>query len=394
MKLPTFLTVLITTALPVLLRAAPAPSTQPPAKPASKNETLPNDLAELFARVVKYDHATVASMAAQYKAALSADTPILLSSDDITRAAEASSDILPFCIGIAANPTRTRIFKRAMTCDMDGFSTLYTFTAYTKQDNYLAPKPMCSGLGSNPTRSMIFSNKTSCTDVTWKSDFTFYESAKRFQQVAMWQSSNPHRMVIYPMYKGDARAWRWAYYLQYRTHFRPASDAEMATLKSDFTGHLEVHKKLRIDTPENVATKRCATLLIDSVVYPSIPTDHRFSYAGADIGYYVKAASEAQCSKLVKSSQVYSKRFSVGDFGSYEVMIDNKVYAAASMKVGSETRAESLRVALQESMRAGQPVMVSTNPSNSKDNIVVFVQGSAIVIGEDEKVFGTPPRTT
>lgn len=394
MKLPTSLAVLVTAALPVLLHAAPAPSTQRPANPPSKNGTLSNDLADLFARVVKYDHAAVATMSAQYKAALSTDATIRLTNDDISRAAEVSSGILPFCVGIAANPTRTRIFKNAITCDMDGFSTLYTFTAYTKQDKYLAPKPMCSGLGSNPTRSMLSSNKTSCTDVTWKPDFAFYESAKRFQQVAMWQSSNPHKMVIYPMYRGDARGWRWAYYLQYRTHFRPASDAEMATLKSDFAGHIEVHKKLRIDSPVDVATRRCATLLIDSVVYPFVPTDHRFTYAGDGIGYYVKAASEAQCSKLVKSSLVYAKRFSVGDFGSYEVMIDNKVYAAASMKIGRETRVESLRVALQESMRAGQPVMVSASSSVSKENIVVFVQGSVIVIGDDEKVFGTPLRAT
>jgi hypothetical protein len=75
-------------------------------------------------------------------------------------------------------------------------------------------------------------------------------------------------------------------------------------------------------------------------------------------------------------------------------MIENKVYAAASMKAGSETRPESLRVALQESMRVGQPVMVSTNPNNGKENIVVFVQGSVIVIGDDEKVFGAPFHAT
>jgi hypothetical protein len=312
MKIPSFLAVLVAAAFTVPLHAAPAPATQPP---PSKNETLPNDLADLFARVVKYDHAAVAAMAAQYKAAMLTNTAIRLANDDIARAAQVSSDIIPFCVGIAANPTRIRVFNSAMTCDMGGFSTLYTFTAYAKQDSYLAPKPMCSGLGSIPTRSMFFSNKSSCAD-HWKSDLAFYESATHFQQVAMWQLFNPHRAVIYPMYRGDAHGWKWAYNLHYRTHFRPASDIEMATLKSDFSGHLEVHKKLRIDSPVDAATKHCATLLIDSVVYASVPTDHIFTYAGDGLVYYVKAASVAQCSRLVKSSVVYSNRFSVGDFGS------------------------------------------------------------------------------
>lgn len=69
-------------------------------------------------------------------------------------------------------------------------------------------------------------------------------------------------------------------------------------------------------------------------------------------------------------------------------MIGDKVHAAASMKAGPEMRAESLRVASLESMRAGQLMMVSVNPNSPKENVVVFVQGSVIVIGDDAKVFG------
>ncbi|KAK5816458.1 hypothetical protein F5H01DRAFT_340910 [Linnemannia elongata] len=354
-----------------------APSSAPPSNTHSANGSLPGDLADLLAKVVKYDHTVVANMAAQYKAAM----PSSISS-------QLAVDILPFCVGIAPNPTRVQIFRNAMTCDRNGFRTLYTFTAHTKQDIYLAPKPMCSALGPNPSRSMFASNKTTCGDVTWMTDFAFFESANRYQEVVMWQSHNPHRMALYPLYAGDTQGWKWAYKLLYRTHFRPASDAEMKTLRSDFSAHLKVQKKLKIDPISDVATKRCATLLIDSVVYPFVKASNAFIYAGSDLGSYVKAASEAQCSHLVKSSRIYVKRFSVGNFGSYEVMIGNKVHAAASMKVGPETLVWSLRVALQESMRAGQPVMVSMNPSSPKENIVVFVQGSIVVIGDQAKVFG------
>ncbi|KAK3832287.1 MAG: hypothetical protein JOS17DRAFT_828105 [Linnemannia elongata] len=273
MKIPKILAVLAAAAFTTHLNAAPrplpshppttqpiAPPSAPPSVPPSNslpvNGTLPGDLTDLFERVVT--------------------------------------------VGIAPNPTRVQIFRNAMTCDRNGFSTLYTFTAHTKQDGYLAPKPMWSALGSNPSRSM---------------------------------------MVLYPLYNGDTHGWRWAYYLQYKTHFRPASDAEMITLRSDFSDHLEVHKKLKIDHTSDVATKRF-------------------------------------------------KRFSVGNFGSYEVMIGDKVHAAASMKAGPEMRAESLRVASLESMRAGQLMMVSVNPNSPKENVVVFVQGSVIVIGDDAKVFG------
>ncbi|KAG0291293.1 hypothetical protein BGZ97_005937 [Linnemannia gamsii] len=350
MKIPSFLAVLVAAAFTVPLHAAPAPATQPP---PSKNETLPNDLADLFARVVKYDHAAVAAMAAQYKAAMLTNTAIRLANDDIARAAEISSDILPFCVGIAANPTRVQIFKNAMTCDLDAFSTLYTFTAYAKQDSYLAPIPMCSGLGSSPAR--IY----------------------------------PERMMMYPLYKGDAHGWTWKYYMQYFSHFRPASVAEMATLRSEFSSHIEIHKHLKIE-PLLEDEKRCATLFIDNLVYPSIPTNRGFIYSGPDLVNYVKVASEAQCSQLVQSSTVHSGRFAVGGFGPYEVKFHDKVIAAASMRLGPETRIESLRAAMQESMRAGQPVMVSMNATNRKENIVVFVQGSVVVIGDDEKVFNSP----
>jgi hypothetical protein len=328
-------------------------------------------------------------MAAQYKAAMLTNTAIRLANDDIARAAEISSDILPFCVGIAANPTRVQIFKNAMTCDLDAFSTLYTFTAYAKQDSYLAPIPMCSGLGSSPARSMFSANKTSCDDVIWRPDFAFYESTKPSRQVAIWQEVYPERMVMYPLYKGDAHGWTWKYYMQYFSHFRPASVAEMATLRSEFSSHIEIHKHLKIE-PLLEDEKRCATLFIDNLVYPSIPTNRGFIYSGPDLVNYVKVASEAQCSQLVQSSIVHSGRFAVGGFGPYEVKFHDKVIAAASMRLGPETRIESLRAAMQESMRAGQPVMVSMNATNRKENIVVFVQGSVVVIGDDEKVFNSP----
>ncbi|KAK3847201.1 MAG: hypothetical protein J3R72DRAFT_486010 [Linnemannia gamsii] len=61
----------------------------------------------------------------------------LLRSNAVAKAA-VSSDIVPFCMGYASNPVRIRIFRKKLICAIQGWATLFTFTAHTKKGDYLA----------------------------------------------------------------------------------------------------------------------------------------------------------------------------------------------------------------------------------------------------------------
>jgi hypothetical protein len=389
MKAATILTVFVATALTPRVYAGP---------PASPSIIPSNDESDTFAltdmdatffesRIVKFNQTEAAALAAQYD-------DVVYGSNSLHRSngveiAAASKDILPFCVGYASNPVRVRVFRNKLTCDGGVWSTLYTFTAHTKKDAYLAPQAMCSGISKDSKRGMFFSGKTSCAGGEWKQDFAFFESAK-ILRVEMFQASNPHRMLLYPGYDGKAHGWQKAYDLKYLSFYRRSTDAEMQTFKGDYIGHLQVHKKIRkITTPSDVATMRCATLLIAATIHRLIPNGKAYNHPGKDLPGYSANAFDAKCTNLVLSSFIGVKRVFVGGFGSIEVNIGKHTYAAISMKYGDYVPVELARVALHESMRSGQPVMVSLSTQHQEQSCIAYIQGTAFTIGD--KAIWTAP---
>ncbi|KAG0260890.1 hypothetical protein BG011_001544 [Mortierella polycephala] len=76
---------------------------------------------------------------------------------DVKKNAIPKSNIMNICVGIASNPARTRLFKDRVSCDIQGWTTLYTIQAFRKQDKFIAPEQVCVGVASSPERSMLYS---------------------------------------------------------------------------------------------------------------------------------------------------------------------------------------------------------------------------------------------
>ncbi|KAG0278093.1 hypothetical protein BGZ95_004726 [Linnemannia exigua] len=157
-----------------------------------------------------------------------------------------------FCVGIAYNPVRTKIFKNMETCDIQGWNTLWVFTANTEYDPYMSRDPMCVGQLHNPTRSMFFSGVTKCSDSGWVTDFSFYETGRdghpagtetMHESTDMWQADDPHRMLIYPHYKGAEHGWRWAYEFRYVNRWRLPTAKELDILRPHIYEHGELRKR-------------------------------------------------------------------------------------------------------------------------------------------------------
>ncbi|KAF9211934.1 hypothetical protein BGZ59_007435 [Podila verticillata] len=59
------------------------------------------------------------------------------------------------CFGVAGKPTRIRLFKDAVTCDVSGWTILYVFQAIRKYDSYMAKRASCVGISTTKDKSMI-----------------------------------------------------------------------------------------------------------------------------------------------------------------------------------------------------------------------------------------------
>ncbi|KAG0059254.1 hypothetical protein BGZ89_000547 [Linnemannia elongata] len=390
MKVTTILTILVAAALTEPIHAGP------PATPLSSSSgdgsftfTLPDKDAAFFeSRVVKFNQTEAATMTAQYDEVVYGGNPPHRSNG--MEVAAASKDIIPFCVGYASNPVRVRVFRNKMSCTGGDWSTLYTFTAYIKKDAYLAPQAICAGISKDGKRNVLFPGKATCAGGEWKQDFAFFESAKIFLRVEMFEAMNPHRMMLYPGYDGGAHGWKKAYELKYLSFYRRSTDAEMQTFKGDYIGHLQVHKKIKkITAPADVATRRCATLLIAATIHRLIPNGKAYNHPGKDLPGYSANAFDAKCTNLVLSSSIGVKRVFVDGFGSIEVNIGKNTYAAISMKSGDFVPVELARVALHESMRSGQPVMVSLSTQHQDQSCIAYIQGTAYTIGD--KAIWTAP---
>ncbi|KAF9102096.1 hypothetical protein BGX29_004947 [Mortierella sp. GBA35] len=412
MKVPTVLSTLVAAALAVTVHAAPtisssftpAPaSTSLPSSGPSKNATLSRepqpstvtDDAALFASLVKYNYKAAEEFVAHYNEAVYGNRTI--SRSNAAARASASTDVLPFCVGLAANPTRVRIFKNKMTCDISGWRTLFIFTAHTKQDVHQAPFPICTGMASNPNRSMLFSKRSSCSISGWDTDFSFYESGEKdyanpnpaiswlHQSTEMWQTWDPHRMMLYPYFDGKKYGWTHAYNLQYRSRYRLAADNEIYRLTIQQGNHEEVHKKLSVSSPPDSATARCALNLVQMWNYERLNKGNPTSIEGSSNADYVSGAGRDKCSHLVKSSVLRLQRAEKNFVCSVEAVIGGKAYAAISIPCNIGLPAHHVRTAFQESLRTGLPVMVGERADKSQDDsVVALIANTFVIIGTQQ----------
>ncbi|KAF9132106.1 hypothetical protein BGW39_000825 [Mortierella sp. 14UC] len=352
MKIPTILTALVAVTLAAPVFAAPAHPT---------NGTISDDDAFFQSRLVKYNYKEMAVLAAQYDEAMSEARSLHRS--NAAAKASPSKDIIPFCVGYAAKPSRIKIFRNKLTCDISGWTTLYTFTAHTKKDDYLAAKPMCVAKSKkDENRSMFFSGKTTCNGQDWATDFSFYESTHVTSFAVMWQVIRPHRMMLYPDYPAT-------------------TDSEQRTFKADFVNHLEVIKRIKIESVPDAKTLRCATLLIRHIPISDIP-DKRFTMPGRNLPDFAADGFDAKCTDLVAKAAIVFSRVYDNGYGSVEIQINNKTYAALSVKGGFVSFRYFFRMALLESMRSGDAVMLSKNDRfESGDGVVAYFQKTAFTMG-------------
>ncbi|KAF9313100.1 hypothetical protein BG003_005605 [Podila horticola] len=105
------------------------------------------------------------------------------------------------CVGVAGNPTRTRIFRDMASCDKWSWKTLYVFQAFRNYDAFMAPKAMYVGHHNEPERSMMF------------------EVFQHNSQVNVYQAFNPNRMMMAPGFDGNNYGWTYTHSFSYFAHY-------------------------------------------------------------------------------------------------------------------------------------------------------------------------------
>lgn len=385
MKIPTILSALLAASLALTAHAAPTtPST---------------DDATLFANLVKYDHKAADALVAHYNNAVHDSSH----PKAVNAKAARSKDILPFCVALASNPTRTRIHRNKQSCDSKGWTTLFVFTAHTKKEKHHAAYPVCIGSAKNPDRSLIQTMKADCGGNGWKHESTFYYSGQvvdgdaavgpTHESTIVWQASKPDRMMFYPYYAGDKHGWGTARNLGYRTRWRLATIREMKILKADLPNHEAVNKMIKIISPSDVATQRCVQDLIQFVPATSVDTSKPITLQGKNFQKFNDWAARDECSHLVSSSSILLARTTIAKTGftSIELVVKNKVYAAVSLRGKVATPEYYIHLALQESLRTGQPIPVSVDDKQA-DQVVALVAGTVATFGGNKTFNSAIPK--
>ncbi|KAF9126443.1 hypothetical protein BGW39_006615 [Mortierella sp. 14UC] len=354
MKVYPVLSILVATALTIVVDAAPTPAHAP--------RTGIHTDAKAFL-LPKYDHKLAEEMNAYYDQAIYGNRTVARS-NAVARAASQSVEILPYCAGIAADDkgsTRVQIFKNEMTCDINGWSSLFTFTAYTKKDTHHATYPMCVAIGKSPAYSMFFSNKSPCSSGEWKTEFAFYESGSMtndptvslvHESSVMWHVGVPPQDDALPLLRGK-QVWM-DLHPEVPLPLFPASSAEMKSLKGWVSYHEPAHADLKVVATPNTMTFRCVQNLIQ--IWHGIP--------------HGLAASP-----------------SLGESLSSKIMVGNKVHAAMLLSIGqwmaNADVSSNIRNALQENLRTVKPVAAG-NYDVPRNSIIAKIASDYVVIGQAE----------
>ncbi|KAF9400411.1 hypothetical protein BGZ94_005474, partial [Podila epigama] len=262
------------------------------------------------------------------------------------------------------------IFKDRLTCDIQGWNTLWIFQAHTSYDHHHAPWPICVAKAENPSRSLLFPHTNICSRNAdgWETDFNFYESGCEnvnseqhcaHESSEMFQAFNPHRMMLYPFYDGEKHGWQKVYTLTYRSRFRPATSAEMKMIQGDLKDHAELHKRTRITAPPNLAYRRAIQNLIMTWGYTEVTLRTPRVTRGRDNADFVRFAQTGGYLELVNAADIVLHRSVIGRLTSIDIVIAGTVYASATVPMNGDLHTESIRHALQQSVRFGIPIPVA-----------------------------------
>ncbi|KAG0254363.1 hypothetical protein BGZ95_006066 [Linnemannia exigua] len=423
MKITTLLSVLLATSLAATVNAATKTSplsTEPTAIPESvdpifrssqsnsrqQSPSPSNNDSSIFDALVNYDSNAADALIEIYNNAISVNNKArntAFLSNAVAKKVAPSKDILPFCVAVAKNPTRTKIFRNKQVCDGKGWKTLFVFTAHTKKDPHHAAYPACVSYSKVPDMSMVWHARETCDVATWKTDFVFYMSGKMrandpkvgpyHESSVQWITNNPDRVMIYPYYLGDKHGWtgHGPTSIAYRSRWRLSTAREMAYLKADIANHGQVHKGISMATPPNAATHRCVQDLVQVYEEQWIATKKPLTLWGKKSSRYVNEAKRDGCSNLVASSVVQVSRITKKGITSLELVINKRVYAAVSLPGDMASPPYYVRLALQESLRTGKPIPVAVD-KKIPGQIVGLVAGTIATFGGRETFVGPIPN--
>ncbi|KAF9102097.1 hypothetical protein BGX29_004948 [Mortierella sp. GBA35] len=215
------------------------------------------------------------------------------------------------------------------------------------------------GFASAPDRSLFFSNRTTCDLGGFKTDFAFYESGQK----------GPNKPDITSLHESS-----------YRSRYRLSTSKEIAFLKKNLAKHEAVAMKLRVSSTPDVATRRCVRNMILAwnglAINPSVPN----ILTGKTLSGFVASAARDKCSHLVSKSAIRISRVSVKGFGSLEIAVGSKVYAAISLEGNINVAIVHFQAALQESARTARPVPIAADKKQS-DFAVALIAGTIVTMG-------------
>ncbi|KAK3847937.1 MAG: hypothetical protein J3R72DRAFT_509340, partial [Linnemannia gamsii] len=398
MKITTLFSVLLAVALAATVHTAPTTSSSIFSLTLSANElsdheqqpSSPED-STLFDSLVDYDHKAADSLVADYYNAVYGNkTNISSFQTNLVKRGDPSKDIIPFCVAIASNPIRTKIFRNQQSCDQNGWRTLFIFTAHTKEDARHASYRVCViASTSGPDRSVIYKYVNRCDIKGWKTEMDFYMSGNTnndrtvsavYESSVQWIGGNPERMVMYPFYEGNKHGWGRPSLVSYRSRWRLSTPREIAILKSEMSSHGQVHKSISVSSPHNGATQRCVQNLIQAYQENSVAGNTHRTVQGMKNSRFVGESKRDGCHSLAASSMVRLGRVTKKGVTSVELVVNKKVYAAVSFRANTSTPVNYVRLALQESLRTGKPVPVSVD-KKVPEQIVALVSGTVATFG-------------
>ncbi|KAG0373761.1 hypothetical protein BGX24_011279 [Mortierella sp. AD032] len=361
MKITALFSVLLAVALAVTVYTAPTISSSIFSVTLSANElydheqqpSSPED-STLFDLLVDYDHKAADSLVADYYNAVYGNkTNISSFETNLVKRADPSKDIIPFCVAIASNPIRTKIFRNQQSCDQNGWRTLFIFTAHTKEDARHASYRVCViASTSGPDRSVIYKYVNRCDIKGWKTEMDFYMSGNTnndrtvsavHESSVQWIGGNPERM-------------------------------------SEMSSHGQVHKSISVSSPHNGATQRCVQNLIQAYQENSVAGNTHRTVQGMKNSRFVGESKRDGCHSLAASSMVRLGRVTKKGVTSVELVVNKTVYAAVSLRANTSTPVNYVRLALQESLRTGKPVPVSVD-KKVPEQIVALVSGTIATFG-------------
>ncbi|KAF9092396.1 hypothetical protein BGX29_010482 [Mortierella sp. GBA35] len=349
------------------------------------------DDTDLKFKVAQHDKAVSAGVVHYYEELLG-ESNFTIYARSLEATILTSEDVGRFCVGIAWNPTRVQIFNDRTSCDGNGWTTLYVFTAHKKKDDHYARRPICVGYDDSPDRSMLFAGRTACTVDAWKNDFSFYESGCvqgeaadgncHYELTVVWEAFEPHRMMLYPLYDGQRHGWQEAYSLTYRSRWRPATAIEAKMFKPHLQSHAKLHQRTDIVPPYDLATLRCAQSLVRLWSYERVSASTPRTVRGDIDPQFNVDARRSGFTPLAGSAFLRIHYNKYGGATAVDAMVGGLVRASATIPYDTNLSAAGVRLALQESLRSGRPVpIVPHDERNSGDVLFSIIDSSVVVLG-------------